>query len=311
MLRHARDRARGAPARRQAPAPASHLLILARGGGRDLRARRPGRASEGGAPPRSSRCCWSRGLLLLYPALLTLADVLGADFDELPGRRVRVDLAARRGARRSRPAVRARLGDLRADRARSRWASRCWRSCDWVFDADRPTPFRWLLLLRRDRARARLARAARGGAAALRAAGQRRRAGDPRDRPDRRSCRRVSAVLSPFGGAGGRAAARRAGSSSLLAAGCGLIAYGAVDRAPGAGLARRREPRRLRRSRRRRAATRRCYWWPLLLILARRRHDGRRPAPARAAAARAAAPTRARRRPAARSASGSSDEPRA
>ena len=39
------------------------------------------------------------GLLLLVPALLTLADVLGADFDELPGRRARVDLAAARRRR--------------------------------------------------------------------------------------------------------------------------------------------------------------------------------------------------------------------
>ena len=80
----------------------------------------------------------------------------------------------------------------------------------------------------------------------------------------------------------------------LLAAGCGLIAYGALERSPGpawlgvanlavfvvaAGT----------------FSDETLYWWPLLLLLLGRRGDGGRPAPAPAAAARAGRLPRRRR----------------
>ena len=101
---HARDRARGAAARRQAPdrrPPADPRA----GRGADLALGAAGRAARAAADAFQSVLLVC-GLLLLCPALLTLADVLGADFGELPGRRVRVDLAASLARRRR--ALRAR-----------------------------------------------------------------------------------------------------------------------------------------------------------------------------------------------------------
>ena len=72
----------------------------------------------------------------------------------------------------------------------------------------------------------------------------------------------------------------------LLVAGCGLVAYGAVDRVPGAALARRRAARRLRRRRERRGG-RHAALVAAAPARTRRRGPRRRPAPALAAAARA------------------------
>ena len=77
----------------------------------------------------------------------------------------------------------------------------------------------------------------------------------------------------------------------VLAAGCGLVAYGAVDRAPGpaylgvANLAVFLVSAAV-------SDEDTLLYWPALILAARARHDVRRPAPARAAPARAAAPTR-------------------
>ena len=43
----------------------------------------------------------------------------------------------------------------------------------------------------------------------------------------------LAETLGPFGEAASRACCPTAGSSSCCAGGCGLVAYGAVDRAPG------------------------------------------------------------------------------
>ena len=100
-----------------------HVLIVAGRGRADPRPRRCRRGSEGGRPAAYQSVLLVCGLLLLEGALLELADLLGADFERrLPGRRVRLDLAAalRRGALPGDPAQLRDLRDGRRDRARRR-----------------------------------------------------------------------------------------------------------------------------------------------------------------------------------------------
>ena len=65
----------------------------------------------------------------------------------------------------------------------------------------------------------------------------------------------------------GREPLPAAGRSCLFAAGCGLIAYGAVDRAPGPAYLGVREPRRLRRRRRAQRRGHAATGRPLILLL--------------------------------------------
>ena len=169
------------------------------------------------------------GLLLLFPALLTLADVLGADFDEFPaGAVVWTSLlyagAAlyRRSARSS--SICALIGALALGLAALAFAN-------WVFGADSAQTYRWLLALAaiayvivclalRGAAPRHSEQMANAAGLAVLVLG-----------PDRGGAG-VMAFLFPFGAA---AAGPLPNGWELVvfAAGCGLVAYGAVDRAPG------------------------------------------------------------------------------
>ena len=128
-------------ANRRAPRRSSRCcagLIL--GAGRPVRARRVG------ARRPSSRCCWSAGWACCYGALLTLADVLGGDFDRFsPGAWVWTSLAT--GARGDLGGAAQGVGDLRADRVgrlRGRRALGVGLGCSIPIGQ---APFRWLLAL--------------------------------------------------------------------------------------------------------------------------------------------------------------------
>ena len=169
------------------------------------------------------------GLLLLFPALLTLADVLGADFDEFPaGAFVWTSLlyagaalypAVARGS-----SICALIGALALGFAAMAFAN-------WVFGANSAETYRWLLALAAI-AYVIVCLALRGAA--------------PRHSEQMANAAGlavlilgltaivpvVTAFLFPFG-------APAAGSLPngwelvVFAAGCGLVAYGAVDHAPG------------------------------------------------------------------------------
>jgi len=169
------------------------------------------------------------GLLLLFPALLTLADVLGADFDEFPaGAIVWTSLlyagaalypAVARGS-----SICALIGALALGLAAMAFAN-------WVFGANSPETYRWLLALAAI-AYVIVCLALRGAA--------------PRHSEQMANAAGlavlilgltaivpvIAAFLFPFGAA---AAGPLPNGWELVvfAAGCGLVAYGAVDRAPG------------------------------------------------------------------------------
>jgi hypothetical protein len=169
------------------------------------------------------------GLLLLFPALLTLADVLGADFDEFPaGAVVWTSLlyagaalypAVARGS-----SICALIGALALGLAAMAFAN-------WVFGANSAETYRWLLALAAI-VYVIVCLALRGAA--------------PRHSEQMANAAGlavlilgltaivpvVAAFLFPFGAA---AAGPLPNGWELVvfAAGCGLVAYGAVDRAPG------------------------------------------------------------------------------
>jgi hypothetical protein len=169
------------------------------------------------------------GLLLLFPALLTLADVLGADFGEFPaGAVVWTSLlyagaalypAVARGS-----SICALIGALALGLAAMAFAN-------WVFGADSAATYRWLLALAAV-AYVIVSLALRGTA--------------PRHSEQMANAAGLAvlilgltavvpvftAFLFPFGAA---AAGPLPNGWELVvfAAGCGLVAYGAVDRAPG------------------------------------------------------------------------------
>ena len=241
--------------------------------------------NEDGQPPAYQSVLLVIGLLLLYAALLTLADVLGADFDHFPpGAFVWTSLPWSRLA--LWPALRPRQRDLPADRRGRRRRSRC--SPAGAGSSTRPGRRRtagccscWR------RARARLAGAARTGAAARGAARQRGRLAIAAIGVTA-SAGAVVESFGPFGSSPDAAAARASGRSCCCAAGFGLIAYGALDRAPGPaylGVAQHGAVHRSRsRSRRARRSTggRCCSCWSGVVML------GAGPAPAPPAPARAA-----------------------
>src|SRR5829696_1295246 len=169
------------------------------------------------------------GLLLLYPALLTLADVLGADFDELPaGALVWTSLLYAAAA--LWPAV-ARGSAICALIAAFAVGIAVAALINWAFDATSLTTYRWLLvvlaagyvvvslLLRGPAPRHSEQMVNAAGLAVLGIA--------------------LTGVLpvvfglaAPFGG-GPDEILPNGWELVVFAAGCGLIAYGAVDRAPG------------------------------------------------------------------------------
>jgi hypothetical protein len=187
--------------------------------------------NEGGRPPAYQSVLLVTGLLLLFPALLTLSDVLGADFDDFPaGAFVWTSLltagVASWAATRRRSAVCALLAAI--------WIGiallSAWR---WIFDADSATPYRWLLLL--------FAVALVLGSLVL-------RGGSPRHAEQLVNAAGLAILVIGIIGLAGAAFGAFAGFGTqqsgdeplpalwelvLLVAGCGLVAFGAVDRAPG------------------------------------------------------------------------------
>jgi len=204
-----------------------HLLILALTGGGiyalGVQVRQEGR------PYAFQSVLLVCGLVLLAPALLTLADVLGADFDGFPAGAIVWTALLYAGAA-AYPAA-ARGSSICALIAAVALAVAALAFVDWVFEPESVTPYRWLLL------------AAAGGYVLVSLL--------LRGSAPRHSEQMVNAAglaifalamtgvlpavigfFSPFG----------SGPDELLpdgwelvvfAGGCGLIAYGAVDRAPG------------------------------------------------------------------------------
>ena len=196
--------------------------------------------NEGGRPPAYQSVLLVTGLLLLWIALLRLADVLGADFleggDTLvwgnlpPGAMTWTSLllagAAGAAAFTRRSAVSLLIAALALGFAVLAAAA-------WIFGADSQGPFRFLLLL--------LAVAAVLGSLVLRGSEQ-------RHAEQLINAAGVAILVIPLMalGAGLLQLLSLFGGSPenllpnfwelvVFAAGCGLVAYGAVDRAPGAG----------------------------------------------------------------------------
>ena len=155
---------------------------------------------------------------------------------------------------------------------------------NWAFDADSVTTYRWLLLVLAlgyalvslllrgpaPRHSEQMVNAAGLAVLAIALTGL---------------VRRAHRLAVPFGSGGGEVLPN-GWELVVFAAGCGLIAYGAVDRAPGPaylGVAN------LLASSSRPASDvdETLLYWPLLILAARPRRDVHRPAPAQPAAARA------------------------
>ena len=185
---------------------------------------------EGGRPPAFQSVLLVTGLGLTHAALLTLANLLGADFDHFsPGAWVWTSLVvaalAAWAALRRASAICALIAAAEAGVA----VLALW---DWLFDPSGPTPFRWLLLLIAI-ALVLVSLVARGGwprhaeqlvnaaGLAILAIGLTGVAG---------------AVVESFSPFGVRPGTPLPGwwEVVLVFAGCGLIAYGSVDRVPGA-----------------------------------------------------------------------------
>jgi len=169
------------------------------------------------------------GLLLMYPALLTLADVLGADFDDFPaGAFVWTSLLLAGAA--LWPAVE-RNSSICALIAALALGVAALSFVNWTFDATSLTTYRWLLALcalgyvlvslrlrgTEPRHSEQMANAAGLAILALALTGV------------------LPALLdfaTPFGGDPDEILPD-GWELVVFAAGCGLVAYGAVDRAPG------------------------------------------------------------------------------
>jgi hypothetical protein len=204
--------------------PVVHVLILAVAAGVVL-ALGLQAPTEEGRPPAYQSVLLVCGLLLLYPALLRLADALGGDFAS-PGSLTWTALvqcgAALWISVRRRSAICLLIAAIAAGVA----VLAAW---EWVFDPGSFTPFRWLLLL--------MSVGLVLGSLAL-------RAGAPRHAELLIDAAGV-AILAiglqslfgflSFGVLGGRPDTLLPNfwELVLLFAGCGLVAYGAVDRRPG------------------------------------------------------------------------------
>jgi hypothetical protein len=209
---------------------AVHVLIVAAAAalifGLGLQAR-----AEGGRPPAYQSVLLVAGLLLLEGALLELADLLGADFaDGFPaGAFVWTSLLLFAAA--LYPAVR-RNSAISGMVAGIALGVAVLAAANWIFGADSQTFYRWLLLV--------LALAYVLASLVL-------RGGNPRHAELMvitaglatlaiALVASVGALLGVFGGFGGGEEGFLPGFWELvvLGAGCGLIAYGAVDHVPGA-----------------------------------------------------------------------------
>jgi hypothetical protein len=204
-----------------------HLLILAAAAalilGLGLQAR-----SEGGRPPAFQSVLLVCGLGLLYPGLLTLADVLGADFDRFPaGAFVWASLLQAGAA--LWPAVRCHSA-ICALIAAAAVGVALLSAIDWIFDPAGTDPFRWALVV--------LALAYALSSMVL-------RAGYPRHAEQMVNAVGLAIlaiplmaiadelVVVPFGDEAADTLLPNGWELLVLGVGCGLIAYGAVDRAPG------------------------------------------------------------------------------
>lgn len=184
---------------------------------------------EGGRPPAYQSVLLVCGLLLTGTALLKLADLLGADFDEAPaGEFVWTSLllcgAALVPAIRRNSAISTMIAGIAAGVA-------VLAAANWILGTDSVTFYRWLLLalalvfvlvslvLRGGNPRHGELMVVTGGLATLSIA-----------------LIAVQTALFGFIGFGGSGDDILPGFWELivLGAGCGLIAYGAVDRVPGA-----------------------------------------------------------------------------
>jgi len=186
--------------------------------------------AEGGRPPAFQSVLLVCGLGLLYAALLTLANVLGADFDRVsPGAFVWTSAIV--GALAAWASVR-KASAICALIAAVAFGLAVLSAWDWVFHPDGLAPFRWLLALMA-LALVLISLVARGGwprhaEQLVNAAGLAVLAIGLTG-----VARAVVAALSPFGGVR-PSPLPGIWEVLLVAAGCGLIAYGAIDRAPGA-----------------------------------------------------------------------------
>jgi len=210
-------------------APVVHFLVLAAFTaltlGIGLQAR-----LEDGRPPAYQSVLLVTGLLSLYAALLRFADVLGVDFTDFPAftftwTSLVVAAAALWAAFRLQSAVCALIGAIAIGIA-------LLSALNWIFGADSQSPFRWLLLalgialvlvslvLRGSHPRhaEQLIDAAGLGILAI---------------PLVALVQAAVGALSLFGGTPDTVLPNF-WELVVLAAGCGLLAYGAVDSAPGA-----------------------------------------------------------------------------
>ncbi len=243
---------------------AVHMLILLASGSLIywLGAQAP---NEHGSPPAYQSVLLVTGLTLLWPGLLTAADVFGADFDQLPAGAIVWTAAAGAGLALW-PAV-ARKSAICLLLAAVLGTVALLALWSWVFGAASATPYRWLLL---------------GLAAAFVLVSLALRAPAPRHAEQLVNAAGlaiaaigvsgllggfITELVEPLGSAG-RLVGLLPGfwEVVLLAAGFGLIAFGALDRSPGpaylgvanlglfiAAVAASPEPT--------------LYWWPLFLLL--------------------------------------------
>src|SRR5215210_188505 len=206
-----------------------HLALLALAAGLMLALGLQARA-EGARPPAFQSVLLVCGLVLLAPALLTLADVLGADFDAFPAGAVTWTALVLAGvalwpAAAKGSSICALIGALAIGVAALAFVN-------WSTGADGVTTYRWLLalaalayvivslLLRGPAPRhsEQMVNAAGLAVLAIALTG---------------IVRGVLGFLIPFGLGGGAQLLPNGWELLVLAAGCGLVAYGAVDRAPG------------------------------------------------------------------------------
>ena len=186
--------------------------------------------AEDGRPPAYQSALLVSGLALLAPALLTLADALGAEFDPFPAGAVTWTALVFAGIALW-PAV-ANGSSVCALIAAVAAAVAAMAFVNWVTDADSLTTYRWLLAF-----------------AALSYVSVSLLLRGPAPSHSRQMVNAAGlAVLTialsgiPFvvvdaftaSGAGGGEILPTGWELVVFAAGCGLVAYGAVDRAPGA-----------------------------------------------------------------------------
>lgn len=208
-----------------------HLIILAAAAGVIL-ALGLQAPTEGGKPPAYQSVLLVTGLLLLFPALIRLADVLGADLSEsgLPAGELTWVSTIEAGvalyaARRKRSAICLLIAAIAA-------AIAILSAFQWVFEPDSFTASRWLLLLI---------------ALGLILVSLVLRGSEPRQAEllvDAAGLAILAVGLqalvsyfvtqaSPFAGGSPDSLLPNFWEFIVLGVGCGLIAYGAIERSPG------------------------------------------------------------------------------